>query len=63
MGALRMLRRRMQRHISPDQGHRSPQFELLEPRLLLSADFLPDAPAAMASGRDGLRPRSIRKPP
>ncbi len=39
MGALRTLRKFMRRQISSDQERRTPQLELLEPRVLLSADL------------------------
>ncbi len=52
MGALRMLRKRMQRHTSRGAERRSPQFEALEPRLLLSADLSQLAAGALAGGLD-----------
>jgi len=39
MSALRTLRRRMRRQTSPRQQQTAPAIELLEPRLLLSADL------------------------
>ncbi|MCL5281932.1 MAG: hypothetical protein M1376_18715 [Planctomycetes bacterium] len=51
MGALRMLRKRMQRHNSPGPQGWSPQFESLESRLLLSADtILPGITPALSGG-------------
>ena len=40
MGALRTLRKYMRRQNSTDPKRRPPQFELLEPRLLLSVEAM-----------------------